>query len=546
MKKKSRIHAFLASFLALFALTPIALGDFVSGGGGNEVNLPIATTEERAVCYVGSTRYTSLSKAIELTSSGTIFVYPELKNADETLYTVNLDASCTLKSGVTLSLPYSGETVFDSSAHAASGSDFADSSTSTVKTNRKTQVLFQPGVVLTMESGSVLNIGGILGTPSAGLSGQTSSSYCEITLSDGAGIECNGGNINCYGYIKQTSNTASTFVNINSGKLHSPFVIYDFKGGAATLGIYNLTGSNKFCPFAIFDIPNLQSTVNVTNGATWETRTLVYIATNSTYYPEKDADRIINFVGPEDNKTALVLTSGYIKIKYTPKTNGITTNSSDSGKTAISIFGTASIGSLAITMKVKASFITKTINLDTKNFFFPVSYRLDLSVENGGTLNIPKKAKIMPGCNVLVKAGGTANITNQCIIYRNFQDNTDGNPHPYPNKPDATFLVNGTASVTGSGALAGLIQCASVSANLKYQTSIFSVSSPEYGGNMPSAASAVLGRKPSVTPVTGVAQGPLTNGTDVSHVGNIEQRDYLSVSDPLSAAGYAWYREGLS
>ena len=558
MKKKSRIHAFLASFLALFALTPIALGDFVSGGGGgNEANLPVATTEERAVCYVGSTRYTSLSKAIELTSSGTIFVYPELKNADETLYTVNLDASCTLKSGVTLSLPYSGETVFDSSAHAASGNNFADASASAVKTNRKTQVLFQPGVVLTMESGSVLNIGGILGTPNAGLSGQTSSSYCEIALSDGAGIECNGGNINCYGYIKQTSNTASTFVNLNSGKLHSPFVIYDFKGGATTLGIYNLTGSNKFCPFTIFDVPNLQSTVKVVSGSTWETRTLVYIGTNSTYYPEKDADRIINFVGPADNKTALVLKSGYMIVKYTPKTNGITINSNDSGKTVISIFGEASIGSLSLTMRVSMDVpilgnVGKTINIDTNEFFFPVSYRLDLLIENGGILNIGKKSKIMPGCNVFVKEGGAVNITNECIIYQNFQDITTNSnetngtyPAAYPKKEDAACIVSGSVSVTGSGALAGLIQCGSSSANLKYQTTDFDVDSPEYGGSYPSAASAVTGNAASTRKISEKAQGPLTNGSDVSFVGDIEQRNYPSVADPLSSGKYSWYREDL-
>lgn len=558
MKKKSRIHAFLASFLALFALTPIALGDFVSGGGGgNEANLPVATTEERAVCYVGSTRYTSLSKAIELTSSGTIFVYPELKNADETLYTVNLDASCTLKSGVTLSLPYSGETVFDSSAHAASGNNFADATTSTVKTNRKTQVLFQPGVVLTMQSGSVLNIGGILGTPNAGLSGQTSSSYCEIALSDGAGIECNGGNINCYGYIKQTSNTASTFVNLNSGRLHSPFVIYDFKGGVATLGIYNLTGSNKFCPFAIFDIPNLQSTVKVVSGSTWETRTLVYIGTNSTYYPEKDADRIINFVGPADNKTALVLKSGYMIVKYTPKTNGITINSNDSGKTVISIFGEASIGSLSLTMRVSMDVpilgnVGKTINIDTNEFFFPVSYRLDLLIENGGILNIEKKSKIMPGCNVFVKEGGAVNITNECIIYQNFQDITTNSnetngtyPAAYPKKEDAACIVSGSVSVTGSGALAGLIQCGSSSANLKYQTTDFDVDSPEYGGSYPSAASAVTGNAASTRKISEKAQGPLTNGSDLSFVGDIEQRDYSSMNDPVTSGSFSWYREGL-
>ena len=551
MKKKSRIHAFLASFLALFALTPIALGDFVSGGGGNEVNLPIATTEERAVCYVGSTRYTSLSKAIEVTSSGTIFVYPELKNADETLYTVSLDASCTLKSGVTLSLPYSGETVFDSSAHAASGNDFADASTSAVKTNRKTQVLFQPGVVLTMESGSVLNIGGILGTPNAGLSGQTSSSYCEITLSDGAGIECNGGNINCYGYIKQTSKTASTFVNINSGKLHSPFVIYDFKGGSVTMGIYNIGSSNQFCPFAIFDVPNLQSTVKVISGAIWETRTLVYIGTNSTYYPESEADRIINFVGPTDSKTALILKSGYMTVKYTPKTNGVTTRATDSAKTAISIFGEASIGSLTLSMTVSASIITKTINLDTNNFFFPVSYRLDLLIENGGILNIPKRSKIMPGCNVVIKEGGAVNITNQCIVYRDFQEITTNSavangtyPSAYPNKDDASLLVAGAVSVTGSGVLAGLIQCASASANLKYQTTVFEVTSPEYGGSYPSGANALSGAA-STRNIVDKAQGPLTNGSDLSFVGDIEQRDYSSMNDPVTSGSYSWYREGL-
>ncbi|MGN1262144.1 MAG: hypothetical protein ACI4UT_03690, partial [Candidatus Enteromonas sp.] len=384
MKKKSRFHAFLASFLALFALTPIALGDFVSGAGGNEVSLPVASTDERAVCYVGTTRYTSLSKAIEQTTSGTIFVYPGLKKPDDTLYTVELNASCTLKSGVTLSLPYESETVFDSSVHGSSNV-FADDSTSSVKKNRKTQVLFKPGVVLTMESGTTLNIGGIIGGPGAGLSGQTSSSYCEITLSDGAGIECNGGTINCYGYIKQTSNTVSTFVNINSGKLHSPFVLYDFKGGSVTLSIYNIdTPSQKFCPFSIFDVPNLQSTVKIVSGVIWETRTLVYIGTNTTYYPEADADRIVNFIGPTDSKTALVLTSGYMTVKYTPRTNGITQNSSDSGKTVISIFGEASIGSLSLYLEVAVvvggfTLGTQKITIDTNSFFFPVSYRLDLT-----------------------------------------------------------------------------------------------------------------------------------------------------------------------
>lgn len=540
MKKKSRIHAFFASFLALFALTPIALGDFVSGSGGNEVSLPVATTEERAVCYVGSTRYTSLSKAIELTSSGTIFVYPELKNADGTLYPVNLDASCTLKSGVTLSLPYSGETVFDSNAHAASGSDFADASTSAVKTNRKTQVLFQPGVVLTMESGSVLNIGGILGTPNAGLSGQTSSSYCEIALSDGAGIECNGGNINCYGYIKQTSNTASTFVNINSGKLHSPFVIYDFKGGTATRGITNLS-SNQFCPFVIFDVCNLQTTVKIVSGTTWETRALIYISTNKTFYPKKDSDRILTFIGPSTSNTALILSSGYVVVRYVPAVNGITTQGATSGTTSIQVFGTVDLGNFSVSLTISGA----TVSVNTNNYFFPVSYRLQITVENGAVFNIGKRAKIMTGSSLFVKAGGTLNVTNQVAVYSNFTEITSGLPSPYPSKSSASFTINGNLNVTSTGALGGIIDVKAEGANLSYASSNFSVSSPEYGGGMPGTMDAVLGSSCSTRSIVETAKGPLTNGSDVSFVGEIEQRDYASAQDPLSSGEYSWYREGL-
>lgn len=512
MKRRNFYTILIAFFSFIFAFFAIGNSIFVIPGDSTIDNIGI-NSGTRAVCYNGDKRYTTIEKALERANSGdTIYVYPDLKDSSGNLQPVYISKSCTIKSGVTLSLPYVGTTVFDSSAHGDKNS-FADADAASVKKNRKTQVIIGPNVSLTMESGSHLNIGGIVGGPGPGLSGETTSSYCEITLSTGSKISCNGGTINCYGYIKQTEReNGSQLIVTNSGKLHSPFVIYDFKGGAATLGIYNLKGDNRYCPFSVFDVCNVQTTVRIFSGATWEVRSLVYIGTNKTYYPENDTDRILNFIGPTNQKTLLVLTSGYALIQYVPKTNGITAQGTDGARTNIHIYGTLDIGSLRIVLKVAAGdgigeIITKTIDLNTVNFFLPVSYRLSITVKQGGTLNIAKRVKFMNASKLTIEKGATLNVSEKIIFYdENFKDLTpsEGNPSSYPlNLGSAMFINNGTVNVLGTGGIGGMILTTSENAILDYRApdTLFEISSPEYGGNMPGGVDAVLEKPCDVSPV---------------------------------------------
>lgn len=558
MKRKKRIG--LLTLLSLFVASILTATSFGYWNLSSEVSATISEntqnvetkanqyTSDRAVCYLDNAStvfYTSIEKALSVATSGrTVYVIPGLKGTDGNSYPIHIKNDCTIPSGVTLSLPYDGTTVFDSTVHGPN-TNFADYSLAAVKTNRQTQVVIDENVTLTVLG--TLNIGGIIGGPSAGVSGNTTSSYCEITMSANSEIICESGKIYCYGYIKRTTASNNSLLTIGAtGKIHTPFVIYDFKGGTATLGIYNLSGDNRFCPFTIFDVCNVQTKTMIKSGAYWETRTLVYIGTNSTYYPEKDADRIINFISPRSTKTAIILTSGYLTTEYTPKTNGITTSSASSSNTLITIYGTAEIGTISISMKVTAAIITKTISIDTGNFFFPISYRLSITVENGGVLNVSKKVKAMNGSDLLIKKGGTVNITNQLIIYDDFVENTSSLPSPYPSGlPAATLINNGVINVTGSGAIGGYINTTESGATLNYQSSIFSVSSPEYGGTMPSGAEAVGGSSCSVTQYKKNAIGTLTNGADATYVTDIVQYNYLSQINPLNNNEYAWLYPSL-
>lgn len=553
MKRKKRIG--LLTLLSLFVASILTATSFGYWNLSSEVSTTISEntqnvktnanqyTSDRAVCYLDNATtvfYTSIEKALSVATSGrTVYVIPGLKGTDGNSYPIHIKNNCTIPSGVTLSLPYNGTTVFDSTVHGPN-TNFADYSLAAVKTNRQTQVIIDENVTLTVLG--TLNIGGIIGAPSAGVSGNTTSSYCEITMSANSQIVCETGKIYCYGYIKRTTASNNSLLTIGeTGKLHSPFVIYDFKGGGATLAIYNLSGNNRFCPFSIFDVCNVQTKTTIKSGAYWETRTLVYIGTNSTYYPEKDADRIINFIGPGSSKAAIILTSGYLTTEYTPQTNGITTPSASSSNTMITIYGTAEIGSISLTMKVSAAFISKTISIDTGNFFFPISYRLSITVENGGVLNVFKKVKAMNGSDLLIKKGGTVNITNQLIIYDDFVENTASLPTPYPSGlPAATLINNGVINVTGSGAIGGYINTTEAGSTLNYQSTIFSVSSPEYGGTLPSSTEALGGLACTVTQYTKNARGPMNSGSSTTD-GEIFQCNFPSIVDSTDSSKIAWY-----
>ena len=199
--------------------------------------------------------------------------------------------NCEVKSGVTICWPYEEKTwdgrqsgipeVYSFASHG----NFADIE-SMVSTNLKSNVKLAPQVKLTINNGS-LNIGGFIGEKVQVRAGHTSGSYSLITMGLYSSIEViNSGIIRCMGYIKEDYGNRTTnisegngsILNLKNGTFFHPFVIYDFRGGSNTAGIFR-SSNGTACLFKVFDMSNIQSTLEINYGSTlWGMQ--VYILIN--------------------------------------------------------------------------------------------------------------------------------------------------------------------------------------------------------------------------------------------------------------------------
>ena len=487
---------------------------FVSKEYGND-EITLGDVEgDREVCYLDSDtegkRFTSIEAALATANkngSGTVYVYPKEENS--ALQPIYIKRDCVIKSGVTLTLPYSG-TKYDSET---SDSDLnshpkelimADSSTSNVEKYRVTQVIMNEGVTLTVESGAHLNVGGFLWARNTKLAGQTAGNYAEISMCKKASIVCNGGEINVFGYIKEydTLNNSSQ-INLKSGTLTCPLVIYDYQGGARTTGVLNISNPNKLTPFSCFDLCNVQTKMIANSTAFLKVKTALYVdglkGLAANFYPTGSKDRIVTMIGNSTSKTVLQLTSGTIEIKYTPAVKGITSIDYDSTKTLFSIKGTVSLGGFSLDVSGK--------KLNTEECFFPISWRLGFELEKGSEVTFNKKIKFMTGSTLRINNGASLLISNNCNFYQSFEDNKEGMVYLYPsNLPAAKLICNGNLTVTSSGIFGGLVSTEENTGVISYQNNVFSSSSPETKGSAPSAFSALFGGKFSTRNITTNAQ----------------------------------------
>ena len=538
------LHKLVAKFLSLFFVfatsATVGYGAWIMEDKDIEASKIIPTNNDRAVCYNKTTniKYTSIEKALSIASSGDeIFVLPGLENNDGSIYEIKISANCSVNEGVTLSLPYKDETYFDENEHGSAG--FADETDDKIDTNRRSLVVINENVTLTVKGS--LNIGGVLGSPNTGLSGQTSGSYCEIKLNNNSKIDCNGGTINCYGYIKKAAkdNNASLIVE-NNGILLSPFIMYDFKGGTITLGIVNLDDDKKYCPFQIFDFCNIQVNTMIYSGSSWKTRASVYML--SQYFPTSESERILTFIGPSSSNTALILEDGYMSIDYAilnSNNNGYTKNAVGFSKTTIDIYGKVMLGNLAMTIS--------TESVDTSKFYFPISYLFDFNIRNGSVLNVPNKIKLMNGSNLTIDEGAILNLTQSLAIYDGFVDITTSYVYPYPTTyTKASFTNNGIVNVTDNGCIGGYINTSSSTGVINYLTSNYIAISPEYGGSVPSSAGAALGGTVSTTIYKNNAKGKLSSdGTSFIDNSDITCNYYAAIQGSTDTSVYGWNYENV-
>ena len=432
-------------------------------------------------------RYYQIERALEEASSGqNIYVIPSSIKGSPTTYTITKDV-VTIKSGVNLILPYENTTVNNGKDDWPNGKIFfADENEAQVNEYRRTSITVDDNVRIIIEENAGLQIGGFTGNESPkGLTGHTSGSYTELVLNPGVIIDCYG-TINCYGYIKEGKEVNNgSIINIYDGaSLLEPFVIYDFKGGTNSLR-YN---SNGVCPFDIFDIPNVQSKLHVEYGGT--------IIGDVKAEMTMQIAQQINVVSKSD--APLLLTKGSIDLKYSNNNNStepykytnyyldindetvytntnapVASNGSYTKNNAN--LNPRIVASLNENSTMDVNYINITLvfgqKIDSREFFFPLCYIYQISVENNAVLNVQYDAKFLWGSSLTIKEGGLLNVNADLVFYTannsinnviatNLRNAKYNRLMGYPNISsigDATLINNGQINVSAGQSLSGNI-----------------------------------------------------------------------------------------
>lgn len=373
-----------------------------------------------------NTYYTSIESALKSTSSGTVYVIPGTNPT--------ISHNCEIKSGVTLALPYEDDLkekhVLEDSARTGTG-DFADKKPDTY---RKSQVTIADKITLT--NNGTLFVGGVLGRNGQAPTGRTIGNYSEITLGQGAHIT-NSGELTCYGYIKEkTAKNGSSVDSINSGKLNLPFVIYDFRGGAYSayavlIDAELFGGKRKACPFNVFDFPNIQGLVSLSDSSS-----IKGIVTAYASDAVQQTSAII--VGPSSLKPLICIESGTISYRYDAPygyayNDILASDAKQVNKTTFYVSGEVSIASMSVTLG---------ITMDTSKFCLPFSYKFDFEFISGRT-TVSNRIKFLAGSRVHIQQGATLQVNNETTFYQNYVPKiTYPGTLLYPSYASSSTLIN--------------------------------------------------------------------------------------------------------
>ena len=427
-------------------------GDKTSGDGKPTQN------EIKPCAYIDddeNTLYTiedALSKAASLPTDNVVYVKP---GTNPTIY-----KNCTIAKGDTLLLSYQKETSYVKSNGAAveTGGAFSYGDSTKMKNN----ITISDGVTLT--NNGTIDLKGVLSGGGGGQagSGQTSGLYCNITLGNNSTIN-NYGTLLCFGFIQGQTGKIKSY---NGSQVELPFVIDDFRGGAAIAAmVANIRYRNKSSYFNQFEISNIFSNLFVYYGANIVCHTNIYAETNFHS----------SFILIGLTNALFILTDA----------NSYMCMSVDSNRIAsYDIYGSIKMG--VIEVKIGSYGIT------SDDFDLPISFRQRIKChpfinDNGtvvqdATVTLPNYYKLLPGAYFEISKRVTLTCQNRLFVYgaNNFE-NCSPKGTPYPStyiSQGATFIVNGTFQSTEFG---GLVQTGEKGATIKVSSSV-SPTIREYNG----------------------------------------------------------------
>ena len=419
---------------------------------------------------VGGTLYTA-EDALNTATSGNVIVkantsFATSQEAIDKFYAT--DAYYTVKSGVTLLVPYkNGDTKGYADGGEEGSTNYKEHPNVTNKES-DTPVLFRtltiPSVV-TLKVNGALTVGALTGTQDSGTrQNRISGNYSELYLY--GNIEANNASLNVYGYIKGTGKITATGSTVVTETMY----LTGFLGGSISAGRY---GGNDFSksiisfvssssivvdnpnmfPFNQYALRAIQSTLELNYGSSL--RGMVKIATsaqkvsfvsikakiNKAYFP-------IISSSSNANSALLRITSQGSKItkSFTPDPNSANVNdpdAKDKGRVKFTLEGDIADGYADLEVAVA----TTKLKMSSQKVFFPIDGRIDLEVKSG-TFAQAYMFKLLPGATLTIKSGANHIVNGSIITYKS--GFTDTSTYAYPtNRGDAKIYVEGTLTING-------------------------------------------------------------------------------------------------
>lgn len=406
---------------------------------------------------VGNNYYT-IEDALDVATSGqTIFVLNDTAFASQEIAGVlyNDVKFKTVKTGVTLLLPFNEN---DTVGHIGAGKEGSDNYKATAAltgTAKLYKTLVIPEGIEVIVNGKLI-VGAQTGTTVAGgVQNAVSGNYCEISL--GGTITLNNATLEVYGYIKGNGE-----ITANNTTVIENLYLSGWMGGTQSavryIGTQNISSfelmdektmiikNPKMFPFSQYELRAIQSRVIINKGSKLQGYTK--IATSklekkilgiTITIPAQVNEATLTFVSSDESNAA----SGLFRLVGN---NSKIIKSMNGDRVKIDLFGDIKDGYTAVSVKV----VKATVEMSSKEVFFPIDGRTDITLKNGATFTQSYMFKALPGATITVESDGIYNLNGTLVMYdKSF---TDISTYPYPgaSRGDAKLIVNGTMNVNGA------------------------------------------------------------------------------------------------
>ena len=405
---------------------------------------------------VGNNYYTIEDALAVATSGQTIFVLNDTAFATQEIAGVlyNDVKFKTVKTGVTLLLPFNEN---DTVGHIGAGDEKSDNYKATAAltgTAKLYKTLVIPEGIEVIVNGKLI-VGAQTGKIDAGQrQNAVSGNYCEISL--GGTITLNNATLEVYGYIKGNGE-----ITANNSTVIENLYLSGWMGGTQSavryIGTQNISSfelldektmtikNPKMFPFNQYELRSIQSRITINKGSKLQGYTK--IATSklekkvgiTITIPAQVNEATLTFVSSDESNAA----SGLFRLVGN---NSKIIKSMNGDKVKFDLFGDIKDGYTAVSVKV----VKATVEMSSKEVFFPIDGRTDITLKNGATFTQSYMFKALPGATITVENGGIYNLNGTLIMYdKSF---TDISTYPYPgaSRGDAKLIVNGTMNVNGA------------------------------------------------------------------------------------------------